>query len=149
MGITHCEKALTEQHANTMPSRASKVKCLFFIVFIFDNECFTEAKIKRNSVFRLSFYSKVVLTLPRRGFAVLDSIDRTMVIAAHAHRAVAVPFRATFFESDIIQRACFHALAGMDASLGNAILAVVGSRAVETRIHQISLEPCQATHNHF
>ena len=72
-----------------------------------------------------------------------------MVVAAHAHRAVAVPFRATFFESDILQRAYFHAFATMDASLGDAILAVIGGRAVETRIYQVRLEPCQATHNHF
>ena len=72
-----------------------------------------------------------------------------MVITTHAHRAVAVPFRAAFFEGDIIQRAHLHTFATMDASLCNAILAVVGSRAVETRIYQISLEPCQATHNYF
>ena len=45
---------------------------------------------------------KNVLPLPHRGLAVLDGVDRTMVIAAHAHRAVAVPFRATFFEGDIL-----------------------------------------------
>ena len=92
---------------------------------------------------------KNILPLPHRCLAVLDGVHWAMVIAAHAHRAVAVPFRATVFEGDVLQRARFHALAAMDASLGDAILAVVGGRAVETGIHQISLEPSQTAHDYF
>ena len=92
---------------------------------------------------------KNILPLPHRSLAVLDGVHRTMVIAAHAHRAVAVPFRATVFEGDVLQRARFHALAAMDASLADTIFAVVGGRAVETRIHQISLDPSQTAHDYF
>ena len=92
---------------------------------------------------------KNVLPLPHRGLAVLDGVHWAMVIAAHAHRAVAVPFRVTVFEGDILQRTRFHALAAMDASLADAIFAVVGGRAVETGIHQISLEPSQTAHDYF
>ena len=92
---------------------------------------------------------KNILPLPHRSLAVLDGVHWAMVIAAHAHRAVAVPFRVTVFEGDVLQRARFHALAAMDASLADAIFAIVGGRAVETGIHQISLDPCQTAHDYF
>lgn len=92
---------------------------------------------------------KNILPLPHRSLAVLDGVNWAMVIAAHAHRAVAVPFRVTIFEGDVLQRTRFHALAAMDASLADAILAIVGGRAVETGIHQISLDPSQTPHDYF
>ena len=47
-------------------------------------------------------FPKVILSLPFRSTAVLDGIDGTMVVTAHTHRAVAVPFWKTVFQSDIL-----------------------------------------------
>ena len=110
---------------------------------------FYGGKEKRNPDFKLSFYSKVVLFLPFRSLAILDSIHRTMVVARHAHRAVAIPFRAAVFHGDVLQRTYLSALATMNTGLGDMILAVVGGRAVETRVYQVGLEPCQTTYDHF
>ena len=39
----------------------------------------------------------MVLSLTLGGFAVLDGVHGTMMVTAHANRAVAVPDRATVF----------------------------------------------------
>ena len=97
----------------------------------------------------LSFSSIVILPLAYRGLAVLDGIDRTMVVTAHAHCAVAVPFRATVFQSDVLQRTDFHAFAAVDALVRRQILFVVGGQTVETRINHMRFQPCRATLGHF
>ena len=58
---------------------------------------FYEAKMER-----LSFSSKIILSLLHRRLAVLDGVHGTMVVTTHAHGAVAVPFRATVFEGDVL-----------------------------------------------
>ena len=71
------------------------------------------------------------------------------MVAAHTHRAVAVPFWVAVFHGDVLQRTYFRALATMDTGLVDVILAIVGGRAVETGIHQLSLEPCQTAYDQF
>ena len=72
-----------------------------------------------------------------------------MVIAAHAHRAVAVPFRATVFEGDVLQRARFHALAAMDACLGRQIFRVVSGEFVEAIVDDMALQPGKFANGHL
>ena len=44
----------------------------------------------------------IILPLPYRRLAILDGVHGTMVVTAHAHRAVAIPLGATIFQSDVL-----------------------------------------------
>ena len=55
-----------------------------------------------------------------------------MVVTSHADGAVAIPFRATVFQGNVLQRTDFHALAASNTFVCGAIFAVVGGEFVET-----------------
>jgi hypothetical protein len=61
---------------------------------------------------------KMILPFPFRGLPVLDGVFRAMVVAGVAGGAVAVPFRATIFQCNVLQRADFHTLAAGNAGFG-------------------------------
>ena len=94
-------------------------------------------------------FSKIILSLAFSGFAILDGIHRAVVIAGHAHRAVAVPFRMAVLQGDVFQGTALHALAAMDAGLGGAVLAVVGGVFVEALVDQVALQPGEPTYCHL
>ena len=93
-----------------------------------------------------SYHPEMVLSFPLRGFAVLDGVHRTMMVAGHAHCAVAVPFRTTFFKNDVLQRTNLHAFAAVDALVGGVVLPVVGGVFVEAGINDMAFHPGKTTH---
>ena len=72
-----------------------------------------------------------------------------MVVAAHAHRAMAMPCGRSIFERDVLQRTRFHALATMDAGIGDVIALVVSGHLAEAWIDQSALQPCRPAFGHF
>ena len=54
---------------------------------------------------------EIILPLPDTRLAVLDGVLRAVVEAGVAVGAIAVPFRATVFQGDVLQRTDIHALA--------------------------------------
>jgi hypothetical protein len=78
---------------------------LFFIALYFDNELFAKDSFPSNyqlSTANCQLSTKKVLSLPHRRLAVLNGVDRTMMVACHAHRAIAIPFWATLFKGDVL-----------------------------------------------
>ena len=72
-----------------------------------------------------------------------------MVVATHAHRAVAVPLGATLLKGDILQGTSLNALAAVDAGIGSAVFLVVGGHLAEAGVHQAALEPSRTAFGHF
>ena len=81
-----------------------------------------------------SYHPKVVLSLSLCRLSVLDGVGRTIVVAGHTYRAVAVPFRMAVLQSDVLQGTDFHALATTDTFFGSVVFAVIGGVFVESRI---------------
>ena len=83
---------------------------------------------------------KTVLSLPLRGLPVLDGVFRAVVVAGIAGGAVAVPFRTTVLQCDILQRADFHALAAGNAGISGEEW-LVGDPLVKALSNDVGLEP--------
>ena len=70
------------------------------------------------------------------------------MVTCHTHRAMTVPFWATVFQGDILQRTDNHTFATADALLGGTIFFVVCSVFVETPIDHIAFQPSRTAYDH-
>lgn len=96
-----------------------------------------------------SYHPKIVLSFSLSRLPVLDGVDWAVVVASHAHRAVAIPLRMAVLQSDVLQGAYLHAFAAADAFFGEAVLAVIGGVFVEALVDQMAFQPSEAAHGHL
>ena len=106
-------------------------------------DCWLLAVIQSHTSYVTRLYysqlSEIILPLSDTRFSVLDGVLRAVVEAGVAVGAVAVPFRATLLQGDVLQWAYFHALAAGDAVVG-AAERLVGDPLVEAFPDDVGLE---------
>ena len=71
------------------------------------------------------------------------------MIASHADGAMAMPHGAAIFERNVLQRTRFHALATMDAGVGDMVFRIIGSKTIEPWIDHMAFQPSHTAHSHF